>query len=221
MKRNLTDRAKRYRAHRNKPPGPKRCNFCTSRKNIDIDHITGDESDGEPENLMWLCRPCNAAKAYVQARNRIGVRTRQYNPQSRPTLAKFKHAAAILLGTVRGDVAAATEYIRSISAEKRAEFGQQLAERNPFKSEAQRRKFYAMAARGEISRAEVAKWQRETPPGSLNPEGVPTFAQYAHGVSVHRRKAKDEGGVIIHATPPAVRSKYARKIASIKKQRGI
>ncbi len=32
----------------------------------------------------------------------------------------------------------------------------------PFKSQAQRRKFYAMAARGEISMADVKKWEGET-----------------------------------------------------------
>jgi hypothetical protein len=32
----------------------------------------------------------------------------------------------------------------------------------PFKSEAQRRKFYAMESRGEISKKEVRKWERET-----------------------------------------------------------
>lgn len=32
----------------------------------------------------------------------------------------------------------------------------------PFKSEAQRRKFYAMAGRGEISQATVDEWERET-----------------------------------------------------------
>ena len=32
----------------------------------------------------------------------------------------------------------------------------------PFKSKAQRRKFHAMAARGEISKATVAKWEKHT-----------------------------------------------------------
>lgn len=32
----------------------------------------------------------------------------------------------------------------------------------PFKSQAQRRLFYAKAARGEISHAEVRKWERAT-----------------------------------------------------------
>jgi hypothetical protein len=217
-KANLTDRAKRYRAQRNRPPGPKRCNFCTSRRNVDIDHISGDESDGEPENLCWLCRVCNSTKAFVQARNKIGVRTRQYNPTSR-TLQKFRHAASVLLGRIKGDVAAATAYVRGTPPEKRAEFAAQMAERNPFQSEAQRRKFYAMAERGEISRAEVRKWERETPPGALpNP---PTFGQYSYAVgAIHQRRAHDEGGEIIHATPPALRSRYARRIAAIKRQRG-
>jgi len=32
----------------------------------------------------------------------------------------------------------------------------------PFASEAQRRKFYAMAERGEISKAKVAEYEKET-----------------------------------------------------------
>lgn len=32
----------------------------------------------------------------------------------------------------------------------------------PFKSEAQRRKFYAMAERGEISKSKVKEWESET-----------------------------------------------------------
>ena len=40
----------------------------------------------------------------------------------------------------------------------------------PFSSEAQRRKFYAMSERGEISKAKVAEYEKETK-GSL-PERV-------------------------------------------------
>lgn len=178
--RNITDRAKRYRAQKTKPNGPKRCNFCGSRKNVDIDHVSGDESDMETENLMWLCRACNTTKGIIQARNRVGVRTLQYNPEPRPTLAKFKHAAAILLGRIKGDVAAATAYVRGILPEKRAEFSAKMADENP----------------------------------------APTFGQYSHGVSIHRRGARDEGGEIIHATPAALRTRYAKKIAAIKKERG-
>lgn len=223
MKRpNLTDRAKRYRAQANRPPTPRLCHFCLSRRNIDIDHIDGNESEGESSNLMYLCRKCNATKGYVQARHKVGVRTRQYNPgDTRFTFAGFKHAAKVLLGKAQGEVAQATEYLKTMGAEKRAGFVARMTQENPFRSEAQRRKFYAMAARGEISAAELAKWERMTPPGLLpirvgNP---PTFGQYAHGVSIHRRGKKDEGGAIIHATPPALRHRFAKRIAEIKRDR--
>jgi hypothetical protein len=208
----ITDRAKRYRAQRNRPPGPKRCNFCARRQNVDIDHVTGDESDGEPGDLIFLCRRCNTSKGITQARNRIGVRTRQYNGTFRATLAKWKHSAAVLLGLAPGDAAEATEVIRLTPPSKRVEFGDQIEAANPFKSEAQRRKFFAMYERGEIPRATLQKFLRGNP-------AAPTFAQYAHGVSIHQRGAHDEGGAIIHATPPALRSRYAQQIAEAKRKR--
>lgn len=48
---------------------------------------------------------------------------------------------------------------------------------------------------------------------------TPTYAQYAYAVSIHRRGAHDEGGAIIHATPKATRSRYARQIAAGKKRK--
>ena len=42
----------------------------------------------------------------------------------------------------------------------------------PFKSEAQRRKFHAMADSGEISTATLKKWEKETPKGKDLPERV-------------------------------------------------
>jgi hypothetical protein len=174
----ITDRAKRYRAQRNRPAGPKRCTVCSSRRNVDIDHISGDESDGEPENLMWLCRPCNVRKAILQQRNRIGVRTRQYNPQRAPGFKEFRNAGMILTGLAPGNVAEATAVIYQTPPAKRLEY----AERN-----------------------------------AQNP--VPTFKQYAFATSIHRRGAHDEGGEIIHATPPEIRSRYAKRIAEIKRGR--
>lgn len=41
----------------------------------------------------------------------------------------------------------------------------------PFKSEAQRRKFYAMAETGEVSEHTLKKWEKETPDKKL-PEHV-------------------------------------------------
>jgi hypothetical protein len=42
----------------------------------------------------------------------------------------------------------------------------------PFKSQAQRRKFYAMEDRGEISKKTLNKWEDETPKGKKLPERV-------------------------------------------------
>jgi len=42
----------------------------------------------------------------------------------------------------------------------------------PFKSKAQRRLFHAMAARGEISKETVERWERETKNKSKLPERV-------------------------------------------------
>ena len=177
----ITDRAKRYRANRQAPAGPRRCNFCASRQNVDIDHITGDEADDEPENLMYLCRPCNTRKGITQARNRIGTRTRQYNPQRGASFAQFRNAALVLIGAEPGDPGIATAAIRATSPATRLKYSERIAAemRNP----------------------------------------TPTFQQYARAVAIHQRGGHDEGGVIIHATPPAVRSRYASQIADIKRER--
>ena len=42
----------------------------------------------------------------------------------------------------------------------------------PFKSEAQRRKFWAMAGRGEISKKTVEEWEHATPKNKKLPEHV-------------------------------------------------
>lgn len=53
------------------------------------------------------------------------------------------------------------------------------------------------------------------------PDGrIPSYAQYARAVSIHVRGEHDEGGAVIHATPPSVRADYARRIASEKRKRG-
>lgn len=206
----ITDRAKRYRAQRNAPPGRKICNFCASRENVDIDHVTGNEGEGEAADLIYLCRPCNTRKGIVQARNRIGRRTRQYNPVRIPTFAQFKRHAAALLGVGPGDPAEATAAIRETPPAKRAEYAERIeAAANPFKSEAQRRKLFAMAGRGEVSQATLQKFIRGNP-------AAPTYAQYARAVSIHARGTHDEGGAIIHATPAALRSRYAAQIARTK-----
>lgn len=58
------------------------------------------------------------------------------------------------------------------------------------------------------------------PTRQYNPSsGVPSFAQYVWAVTQHTRRAHDEGGAIIHATPRSTRIEYAQRIAEIKQAR--
>ena len=108
----ITDRAKRYRAQQD-VQGPRKCVLCNGTRDLQVMHLSGDESDGEKRNLAYGCRSCNGKLSAAWKRIGSPVRTRQYNP----------------------------------------------------------------------------------------PAAVPTFQQYAWGVSNHERGAHDEGGAIIHATP--------------------
>ncbi len=76
-----TDRAKRYAANRavtdDKRSG---CLFCCSKKNLTVDHLSGDESDGDPRNLAWLCKSCNTRKGAAFRKAGVGRPTNQYNP---------------------------------------------------------------------------------------------------------------------------------------------
>jgi hypothetical protein len=76
-----TDRAKRYAANRNvaddKGSG---CLFCGSKKFLTVDHLSGDEDDGAPANLAYLCKSCNTRKGAAFRKAGIGRPTNQYNP---------------------------------------------------------------------------------------------------------------------------------------------
>jgi hypothetical protein len=100
-----------------------------ARGRLDVMHLDGDESDGDPENLAYGCRSCNAKLAHAFKQIGAGVPTRQYNPSV----------------------------------------------------------------------------------------GVPTFQQYVWAVTHHSRGGRDEGGVVIHATPRSKRLEYAQRIADIKR----
>jgi hypothetical protein len=78
----ISDRAKRYRANQAgcKPSGPKVCAYCPSRKNVIVNHIDGDESNGDRRNLNWACKSCNTAIGKAHAAAGVGKRTRQMNP---------------------------------------------------------------------------------------------------------------------------------------------
>jgi hypothetical protein len=76
----VTDRALRYRANADPPPGEKRCTFCGSVRNVEVGHVDGHAENTSAENLVWTCRRCNTQMGAVFKRAGIGRRTRQFNP---------------------------------------------------------------------------------------------------------------------------------------------
>lgn len=87
-----------------------------------IDHKDGDESNGDPANLRWLCKSCNTRLGLSNVRAGQGVRTRQYNPANpgARTLAEYTEAA---MQHTRGAHDAGGEIIHETPKEKRQEFG--------------------------------------------------------------------------------------------------
>lgn len=114
----ITDRAKRYRAQNN-VEGPKQCGYCGSKRNLGVDHIDGHEAHGEPENLMWACKRCNAIKAVMMQNRGLGKRTVQFNAGtarrggSRSEMNEYAAAIKVMRGEFDGDAAAAMRTIRA------------------------------------------------------------------------------------------------------------
>lgn len=89
----ITDRAKRYRAQHD-VQGPRRCVLCNGTRDLQVMHLSGDESDGEKRNLAYGCRSCNGKLSAAFKKIGAGVKTRQYNPGSVPTYEQYKWAVS-------------------------------------------------------------------------------------------------------------------------------
>jgi hypothetical protein len=152
----ITDRAKRYRANTPecRPAGPKRCELCGSKRFLVVDHRDGNEANGSPANLRWLCRSCNTVEGSQMAMAGKGTRTRQYNPLPAASLlevaeglqlaselaprrrnpvfgassaAEYLAAIAVLEGSLPGDPVTARRLVHNTPAAIRAEAQQQAA----------------------------------------------------------------------------------------------
>jgi hypothetical protein len=127
----VTDRALRYRAQRNPPPGARVCHYCGSDRNVEIEHVDGREENCNPENLTWACRSCNTRKGAYFARYGIGRKTRQYNPargRGARTLRSWLNAVDSVQGA--GGTLEPAEAIAVIQATphaRRLEFARELA----------------------------------------------------------------------------------------------
>ena len=97
----ITDRAKRYRAQ-SEVKGPKRCVLCNGTAQLQVMHLSGDESDGDSRNLAYGCRSCNGRLSAAWKSLGSKVRTRQYNgpvfnaenPAAVPTFTQYCWAVA-------------------------------------------------------------------------------------------------------------------------------
>ena len=124
----LTDRAKRYRANSKalRPPAPKQCMFCGSRKNVGVHHLTGNESDLDPQNLGWACKRCNTQVGIWMQRAGLGKRTRQYNPPARggrrAQMDAYGAAIKVMRGEFEGDIGKAVAVIRSTPRDIRSAY---------------------------------------------------------------------------------------------------
>ena len=148
--RDITDRAKRYRANRCKKKG-KLCETCGSRKNLLIGHRDGNESNNKPFNLGTFCKSCNGVQSAADKKAGRGVRTRQYNPKKKKrrnpgagNLAQYVQAA---VDHTRGSHDEGGRIIHETPKAKRREFAREIAFRkgyrgNPSEADALYKKFH-------------------------------------------------------------------------------
>ena len=126
----MTDRAYRYRANADPPPGPRVCALCGSTRNIDIGHANGDEADNSAANKVYMCRSCNVRCANTLRRAGLGRLTRQYNPASggAPNLGAWVNAVMSIRGDPGGNmpVAEAVDVIRATPPSKRSGFAREI-----------------------------------------------------------------------------------------------
>jgi len=120
----VTDRALRYRANATPPPGPRRCAFCGAGR-VEVGHVNGHEEDNEPANLIWTCRPCNVRCGNTLRAAGVGRLTRQYNPDAKgaQSLGQWIMAVNCMKG-IQGEmtVPAAVAMIRATPPEDRSQF---------------------------------------------------------------------------------------------------
>jgi hypothetical protein len=99
--------------------------LCGSRRFVVVDHIDGDESNGSPGNLRWLCKSCNTRLGLANARAGKGRRTRQFNPGA-STLSEYVEAA---IQHTRGQHDAGGQIIHETPKEKRKDFAAEIWQR--------------------------------------------------------------------------------------------
>jgi hypothetical protein len=125
---NITDRAKRYRAQDAIKQRDRICVFCSSlARPLMVGHVNGNESDGEPANLVFTCRSCNATIGIFMARAGFGKRTAQYNPDGGArSVGQWIMAVTSMKSAGPMKLADAVEMVRATSPAKRSEYAREI-----------------------------------------------------------------------------------------------
>jgi hypothetical protein len=126
----ISDRAKRYRANTPecRPRGKKICEYCSSRKNVEVHHRDGHESNTKRSNLAWACRSCNTKIGKAMARRGQGSRVSQTNPAD--SMAQW--VSAVLSAKGESDAIPkddAIEIIHATPASDRSRFAREIWKR--------------------------------------------------------------------------------------------
>ena len=125
----ITDRAKRYRAQNDVPPGPKKCVICGRNPGkLQVMHLSGDESDGDKRNLAYGCRSCNGKLSAAWKRLGSPVRTRQYNANPTGNYPTFQQYAWGVAHHRRGEHDEGGAIIHATPRSKRIEYARRIAD---------------------------------------------------------------------------------------------
>jgi hypothetical protein len=127
QRKNVTDRAHRYRANALAPAGPRVCALCGSRSNITVDHIDGHPDHTERKNLRFLCKKCNTARGIWMRDHGKGRLTHQYNPASKGPPSYEQYAWAVANQQHSGEHGGAGAIIHATPAELRSEYARRIA----------------------------------------------------------------------------------------------
>jgi len=94
-----------------------------------VGHVDGEERNTAPHNLMWTCRSCNVLCGNALRRAGVGMKTRQYNPQSQgaTTLGQWLAAVTSMKGNSDAmSVDAAVAMIHATPPEARSGFAKEI-----------------------------------------------------------------------------------------------
>lgn len=225
-----TDRAKRYKANRDIQDDPKSgCLFCGSKRNLTVDHLSGDENDSDPRNLVWACKSCNTRKGVAFRKAGIGRLTHQYNPNPYLGLDPQERKNFEQLGF---SFPPRREYDEARAAEKaraKQEHKETLARRKQARAEAKRRKKADIFGYNQEQKRERerAKRQREfdtlTSAYAMNPPIKPAAIARGEGRQPPLRSAQQwseaVAAVLGAKSPMTVRSAASRIRATAPGQR--